>query len=338
MRFTRVGRVSVVAMAITAVAVPIAMAGERGPTARAAACSSAKNVEAIIDDSGSMAITDPDLLRIAGLDLLIQTPGYESLTLGAVEFGGSFFSGTPSADTVFAPERIGAARAAMQAALAAKVNADNGTTDYNAAFAKANADNPSAQARIFLTDGAHNAGTYGEGHRGGPPTYVIGFGRLLSGGTDLARLKRIAAETKGTFYRVVSGGDLQPVFNDIGLKLACLGVARRFGDTFRRAGASAIHSVALGSAARSAQLTLTWASPRDVFTLTGIRVVRRGRVVAASRVRRLKVTRRRGKTFTVVKVSNVTAGRLQFRVRATRIGSGAPKVRLVTQVSQSRRR
>ena len=46
------------------------------------------NIEAIIDDSGSMSFTDADKLRVAALELLIDTPGNEKITLGAVEFGG----------------------------------------------------------------------------------------------------------------------------------------------------------------------------------------------------------------------------------------------------------
>jgi len=322
-----------------ALAVVPASGAAGAPAARSAACSAAKNVEAIVDDSGSMAITDPGRLRVAGLELLIRTPGYESLRLGAVEFGGSLFaSSRPAADTLFSPRSIGGNQGAMEAALNAKVKADNGTTDYNAAFKQAKADNPSARARIFLTDGGHDVGVYANGHRGGPPTYVIAFGTALTRGENAARLRRIAAETRGRLYRVASATDLQPVFNDVGLKLGCIGVAKRFADTFTRPGASAAHTVTLGSAARSVQLTLSWSSPQDAFTLGSVRIVRRGRVVAAAKVRRLRITRRSGATFTVVKVSNVTAGKLQFRVRATRIGSGAPRVRLVSQVSQSRRR
>ncbi|HKG03205.1 MAG TPA: hypothetical protein VKB03_08485 [Conexibacter sp.] len=52
----------------------------------------------------------------------------------------------------------------------------------------------------------------------------------------------------------------------------------------------------------------------------------------------LRLTTRKDDTFLVVKVANLTAGKLQFKVRATSIGSGAPSVNLTTQVTQSRRR
>ncbi len=319
-----------------AMALPAGVGAAPAAHGRAAACAAAKNVEAIIDDSGSMRVTDPGRLRVAGLELLIDTPANGKLRLGAVEFGGqfSFASSPPSADTVFAPNFVGGREAAMRAALEAVVKADNGLTDYNAAFKKATADNPTAGARIFLTDGGHDVDAYANGHRGGPPTYVIAFGSALTG-TNAARLRQIASETGGTLYRVANAGDLQPVFNDVSLKLSCSGVARRFADAFRRPGVSPVHRLSLGASARSVQLALTWSSPRDAFDISGARIVRGRRVVAAAR--RIKVTRRRGKTFVVVGLSNVTRGTLQFRLRALHVGSGG-RVRLTTQVSQSRRR
>jgi von Willebrand factor type A domain len=312
------------------------------PTALAAAgCSPVSNIEAIVDDSGSMSFTDRDKLRVAALELLIDTPGNEKITLGAVEFGGqlgTFPGQPPAADTVFPPEAIGPNAGAMKAALKAKINADNGLTDYNAAFAQAQADDPGAKARIFLTDGGHDAGPYNNGHRGGPPTYVIGFGTATTG-ADGARLQQIASDTGGKYFPQTDSSNLQAVVNAIGTTLTCQSPPQQFRDAFKRSGQSSVHAVTIGSAARTAQLTLSWSSPLDRFTISGLRIVRRGRVVAqASRVRRLRLTTRKGDTFLVVKVAGLTAGKLQFRVRATRLGSGAPSVRLTTQVSQSRRR
>jgi hypothetical protein len=95
----------------------LAAPGSAAPVAtKASACTPATNIEAIVDDSGSMAVTDANRLRVQGLNLLIDTlsPG---TTLGAVEFGGAFFENEPSADTVFAPEPVGANAAAMRSAL-----------------------------------------------------------------------------------------------------------------------------------------------------------------------------------------------------------------------------
>src|SRR6058998_265787 len=74
-----------------------------------AACTRAKNVQAIIDDSGSMAITDSNRLRVQAMDLLINALDSQAI-LGADEFGGDFSggSGPPAADTVFPAEAVGA--------------------------------------------------------------------------------------------------------------------------------------------------------------------------------------------------------------------------------------
>jgi hypothetical protein len=327
-----VALVAALALAPGAPAEPAALA--------AASCTPVPNIEAIIDDSGSMSFTDRDKLRISALDLLIDTPGNEKITLGAVEFGGQIgFPGEPpAADTVFPPEAIGPNAAAMKAALKAKIDANNGLTDYNAAFAQAQADDPSAKARIFLTDGGHDAGTYNNGHRGGPPTYVIGFGSATSGG-DGARLQQIASDTGGKYFPQTDSSSLQAVMNEIGTTLTCQSPPKAFRDAFSSAGQARAHAVSIASSARTAQLTLSWSSPLDSFTIGHLRVVRGGKVVAVgSRARHLRLTTRKGSTFLVVKVGNLTRGKLQFTVRATRIGSGAPRVSLTTQVTQSRRR
>jgi hypothetical protein len=337
-RIALAGTGGVAALASALALVPAATAD---PTALAAAsCTPVSNIEAIIDDSGSMSFSDADKLRVAALELLIDTPGNEKITLGAVEFGGALgFPGEPpAADTVFAPQLIGPNASAMKAALAARIDANNGLTDYNAAFARAQSDNPNARARIFLTDGGHDAGEYQNGHRGGPPTYVIGFGGATFG-EDGDRLRTIASETGGRAFLQTDDRNLQAVMNEIGTTLTCQSPPKSFRDAFTKAGQARAHAVSLATKARSAQLTLSWSSPLDQFTVGRLRIVRRGRVVAvAARTRHLRLTTRRGSTFLVVKVGNLTRGKLQFKVRATRIGSGAGSVSLTTQVTQSRRR
>src|SRR3954463_933726 len=114
------------------------------PSAAHAACTPATNVEAIVDDSGSMFATDSNRLRVQAMDLLINALDAKTF-MGAVEFGGQFSSDDPPpADTVFKPEAVGANAAAMKSALDSKINADNGGTDYNAAFTQSDADNPNA--------------------------------------------------------------------------------------------------------------------------------------------------------------------------------------------------
>jgi hypothetical protein len=297
-----------------------------------ASCSRASDIEAIVDDSGSMAFTDPDRLRVQGMNLLIDTLPTDT-TLGAIEFGGNPFGETPPADPIFNPEPIGPNAQAMRSALAKAVNADNGTTDYNAAFATSDAANPGAQARIFLTDGGHDEGTYNEGHLVHPvPTYVIGLG--LYDPADKARLQKIAADTGGQVFEVKEAGEMPAVMNRVGAALTCQTPPRQFTDQLE-AGQSKLHGVTVGASTKVLQIALTWSSPSDRFKVTGLQLVSHGHVVAAARpkLRKLGVKRSTGATFTVLKVSKLRKGTLRFKVKAAKVGSGG-KVKLTTQVGR----
>ena len=129
----------------------------------------------------------------------------------------------------------------MKAALEAKIDADNGLTDYNAAFARAQADNPGAKARIFLTDGGHDVGDYTNGHRGGPPTYVIGFGGATFG-EDGDRLRTIAERDRRQSFPQTDDSNLQAVMNEIGTTLTCQSPPKAFRDAFSKAGQARAHA------------------------------------------------------------------------------------------------
>lgn len=324
------------------VAAFVPSSGQASRARSAAACTPVTNIEAIIDDSASMAGTDSNRLRVQAMDLLINALDDRS-TLGAIEFGWSFDPSMPSADVVFPTEPVGANAAAMKSALDTKIQADAGGTDYNAAFDTARAADPGAGARIFLTDGGHNAGTYNDTHlnpapQAQTPTYVIGFSSGLSQPDDQARLAKIASDTGGQYIPLPDSSALQSVMNQIETQLTCQSAPKTFSDSLAQ-GKSKPHKVAISSKSKSAQLALSWTSPLDRFTISGLKIVRHGKVVArASRARKLKVKVRTGATFAVVKVSRLVKGTLRFKVKSTQIGSGQPKVTLTTQVSQSRRR
>jgi hypothetical protein len=310
------------------------------PGASAARCKSASNIEAIIDDSGSMEITDPDKLRVQGMSLLIDDLA-PSTQLGAVEFGSGIEAppiiSIPPASTVFPPEAVGANASAMRSALEAAIKADNGATDYNGAFAKSDADNPSADARVFLTDGGHDVGTYNEGHLVHKvPTYVIGFGSGIAPGADQARLKKIAKDTGGQYFPVKDTSELQAAMNSIGAALTCQTPPRQFTDLLKQ-GQSKVHKLTVGAATKTLQITLTWASPLDKFKLNGLALLGKHGLlaVASSKPAKLKVTKTVSSTFAIVKVSKLRKGTLRFNVSAAKIGSGAPKATLTTQVGQS---
>ncbi|HVY97227.1 MAG TPA: vWA domain-containing protein [Solirubrobacterales bacterium] len=311
------------------------------PVATASACTPAKDIEAIVDDSGSMAASDPNTLRVQGLNLLIGTLS-PSTTLGAVEFGSGITGLTPAAETLFPPEPIGPNAAAMRSVMAEKIKADNGATDYNGAFAKADADNPGADARIFLTDGGHNEGDYGEAHLvHRVPTYVIGFGSGLTEPEDQGRLEKIATDTGGKYFSLQDSSQLQAVMNSIGAALTCQTPPRQFTDVLGQ-GQTKLHGVTVGANTKSLQIALTWASPLDAFQLLGLKLVSGKEVLAVAarpgkhrKPGKLKVTRTASSTFVVLKVSHLHPGRLVFKVKATKVGSGEPKATLTTQVGQA---
>lgn len=304
-------------------------------TAKAStACTAATNIEAIIDDSGSMEVTDPNRLRVQAMDLLIKTLP-TSTTLGAVEFGSGiegipgYLEEIPAASTVFPPETIAPNSAAMEAALKANVNADNGATDYNGAFAKADADDPTSQARIFLTDGGHDVGTYNEAHLAhNVPTYVIGFSSGVGAPEDKARLQKIAGDTGGKVYELEDSSEVQAVVNKIGAALTCQTPPRQFTDELTQ-GKSRTHSITIGAKTHVLRVTLTWANPGDVFKLAELRIKAHGKVVAAARPakpKKLKVTTAaKSSTFSVLKIAHLRPGTLLFSVKATK-ASGAVKV------------
>jgi hypothetical protein len=310
--------------------------------AASAACTPVTNIEAIIDDSGSMTVTDPNRLRVQAMDLLIKTlPA--STTLGAVEFGSGIegipgiFEGIPAASTLFPPEALAPNAAAMEAALKANINADNGATDYNGAFAKADADDPASQARIFLTDGGHDVGTYNEAHLAhNVPTYVIGFGTGLGAPEDKARLEKIATDTGGKVYELEDAGEVQAVVNTIGAALTCKTPPRQFTDKLAQ-GQSKTHTISIGKKTHLLRVTLTWANPGDNFKLTGLVVKSHGKVVAAAVPKgtpKIIVTpAAKSSTFSVLKVGHLRPGVLQFGVKAAKVSSGT--VTVTTQVGGS---
>jgi hypothetical protein len=335
----RVAKLLSVAAVVGLFAMAIATAGASAAASTSASCTPASDIEAIVDDSISMEFTDANRLRVQAMNLLIDTLG-KGTTLGAVEFGSAGFENNPpGADTVFPPQPVGPNGNAMRTALDQKIHADNGATDYNAAFAQSDADNPGANARIFLTDGGHDVGTYNEGHLvHNVPTYVIGFGGIAAG-EDQARLQKIAGDTGGQYFPLKDSAQLQSVMNTIEAALTCQTPPRQFTDLLAK-GQSKTHSVAIGGATKSVQITLTWTSPLDKFKLSGLRLVNKGHLLAVAsrpgkKPGKLKVSRTVSSTFAVIKVAHLHKGQLSFAVKAATVGSGEPKVSLTTQVGQS---
>ena len=228
-------------------------------------CTPIGNVQAIIDDSGSMGGSDFNRLRVTGMELFISNQANQSKTLGAVEFG-------TAANTVFPPAVIGSYRALMINQLRSQVSGNNGSTSYNSGFLKARQDNPNAQARIFLTDGADNGG-FTDTHRGGPPTFVVGLGigKAGQGNADADRLNRIAGETGGTYYPDVTAATIQPTFNAISSRVNCLKPPKTFtSKLFTRKGQKSTRSTSINKAAKNVDIVLNWAQPTNLFRISSV--------------------------------------------------------------------
>jgi GDSL-like Lipase/Acylhydrolase family len=254
-----------------------------------AGCTPAGNVAVIVDDSGSMLQNDPLNIRRSGVELLITKPTGQSRTLGAVEFGGE-------AGPLFAPGLVSANRTGMLGSLNALqddgFDESGGDTDYNAAFAASGAEQPDAQARIFLTDGGHNVGPYENGHLGGPRTYVIGLniGPAGEGNSEADLLGRIASDTGGYYFPLLRNpGDsaetqskrIQPVFNAIDALLQCHGAPQQAVRKLVKPNVPAPPVSSSFAQAAGLEVVLSWATPNTQVGLASASVRNAGgRVIA----------------------------------------------------------
>ncbi len=303
-----------------------------GAQATVPGCTPATNIEAIVDDSASMAFRDFNELRRTGLELFMRLGGNEQRTLGAVEFGSS-------AGTLFSPQPIGSGRGAMVSLLRARINADNGGTDYDSGFVKASQDNPSAAARIFVTDSALD-GLYRNAHRGGGRTYVVGLGlgAPLPGDATAARLLQIANETGGIYYPSVAAAQLQPTFTAISAALGCQPAPRTFtARRFTRAGQTSARTTAVSASARKLDLVLSWAEPNNAFAFSSVQALGRGNRVLADltgrgRPKRLRVRRAKDATFQSLAVDKPRGTRrVRFRIAAVKVFRGESAIPQLTQ-------
>lgn len=316
-----------------------------------AGCHATQLVEMIIDDSGSMSDTDGERLRARAMQLLLSKPRNIGKALGAVEFGdvsGEIFPPQAIRD----PAEDPAQARELLAIVDRTVRADNGGTDYNLGFAAAASAAPKADARIFLTDGEHNVGKYRNGHRNGPPTYVIGLS-IGRRGSSAERLRRIADETKGKYFPNVTSEKLQPVFNAIDSKLNCDVGLDAFVDSLSDQDTTEPNDVVLNDDTHSADLNVSWDDPQDLVTPGDVEVLDdRGAVVQriSARMQRLALLKRgkarltsgsielrgrRGRTFYTMRINGTRGATLRVRT-STREVRGTARVH--TQVTQSRRR
>ncbi len=309
-----------------------------GAKVHAAACTPVNNVEAIIDDSGSMSFTDPNVLRGQAVKLIIQqqSQSQPSFNFGAVSFG------DPDVHTLFAPAPVGANKANMIASLSS-LNADDGATNYALGFNQAAADNPNRQANVFMTDG-ENLGDPVPLPQ--PPTYVIGFGDSGASPDNVTALQNLASSTGGKYYQQTTSGKLVSVVNGVLAELTCQTQPKSFDDTFTKVGQAKFHRVNIGRTIHSANFVISYPTKDDLFSFSAV-LFRHGKRIAAStakrhKVKKLKLKRVQSETFLTVKVRGLRAGKLRFRIKARRLGLSTdpqnPAGAVTTQYTPSRRR
>lgn len=316
------------------------LAAEADDSARKVRCTPApgqlravkmNNIEAILDDSSSMRLSDPDRLRVAGLELFVNDPDNARKTLGVVEFG-------TTAATVFGPLNIGVNRQFMINQMRSRLAANNFGTNYDAGFVRGRSDNPNAQARIFVTDGVPD--DFNDTHRPGPRTFVvgIGIGQPGEGNTNANRLQRIAVETGGAYFPDVAAATLQPTFKTISAAMNCLPRPRRFKSrVFFRQGQERTRRVPMDRGREKLDMTLTWANPGNRFKIKRLDLISpRGRVLAdlsgKGKPRKIRVDRSRTKTSRTLRFTKPRRGtRLRFTIKATRLVKRASTITLLGQ-------
>jgi hypothetical protein len=275
------------------------------PQAHASACKKATNIEAIIDDSGSMDFTDPSKFRTTLLDAFAALQQNQGKTLGGIEFG-------DSADVLFAPAPIPGVIPAMDASFA-MVNADNGLTDYNLAFATAQTANPAADGRIFLSDGEHNAGPYNNGHVG-VKTDTVGFGTF-----DPTVLNKIATDTGGKAFALNDSSQVPAVAAGITADMNCKAPPLVFTDNFTHQGQSFVHS--FKPKGKSADILETWNNQASILNVLGFSQGRGGHASASSLAHvSVKARKKAGKGFVTIHLKGLKKGqRVKFKVKATNL-------------------
>ena len=315
----------------------------------AAGCKAVTNVEVIVDDSFSMRRKDPDELRRDAIDLLITKPRNVGKVVGAIEFG-SFVN------QIFPPQQIrergrGSNQPFLLGQLRQLIDGDNGGTNYNVAFESAAQENPAAQARIFITDGGHLAGAYLEGHRGGPPTFVIGMG-IKADEPFGVRLQRIADETRGRAFLDVAPEDVIRVMNTIDSALNCDVDIDTDEDVLTEDDPLEEQEVPLIPDARTCDLNVSWGDDDDQVEPQEVAFITDGEVLGRAKGASLqKVIRKPGRTYRIgrIKVRGTRRGD-QFSLRLTGMPAETLRIRyrvkkadsartaVTSQISQSRRR
>lgn len=277
-------------------------------------CTKGTNIEAIIDDSGSMSITDPGKFRTKILEAMASLNNMNGKKLGGLEFG-------TAADSLFAPARIPGVIPAMVASFT-KVKADNGSTNYDAAFTLAKTENRTADARIFLTDGAPTTFTPSIVRTPKVKTFVVGIG-VRSDPSAKATLDKIASDTGGPApVYVNNGSQLQPAAGKIAAGINCKKPPLTFKDSFTHSGQTFGHS--FKPSGRAADILVSWETSADKIAVS-VNGVRKLATVAKA-----KGTIKKGATFATVHLRGLKKGKkVKFKIKAKQL---SVRTKATTQV------
>jgi hypothetical protein len=305
-------RVKAVAAAASAVGLLAALAIGGGASGAGAAtlpnCTVATNLEAIIDDSGSMSSTDDQRFRVDMVNILAAlNPAKE---MGGVEFGSD-------AVPLFLANPIGPNLGTIQSSLNA-VQADNGGTDYEQGFNVANAQNPTANARIFLSDGAPNFDPDPNVWRNpNIKTYVVGFGTV-----DPTVLSQIASDTGGPApFNVTNTAQLRTVAAIINARINCETDPIQITKTLSRPGQ--VKGLSFAASGHTAQIVTSWnpGSKIKVFAFSQGGGGHASAVAQSAKKRggKIKAKQTRGGSYTVVNLSHLHKGRVRFKIKAKKL-------------------
>ena len=337
----RVSTVRVAAASALAALVSLAAIGGGSASAgssnaaASAACTPANNIEAILDDSGSMDTSDPGKFRTKLVSAFANIGSNNGRIFGGIEFGT-----TPN--NLFGPATIPAVNQEMQNSFL-QVAANNDGTNYQEAWAGATGHNGAADARIFLTDGFPN-----EGGSPYPPqpfvkTYVIALGADFS--TNIAAqalLNKIASDTGGPApYFVTQAAAVQPIAADIAAQVACQQAPLTFTKTFTRQGEQVTYKFApLGG---SSNILISWDSPTVVFDATKVNLIGKlkggGSASAAGKKKKVKVKVKAkavaGGTFATVDLKGLKKAKKALKKKAKKKGRKVKKLRVSFGVKAS---
>lgn len=294
------------------------------------------DLAAIVDISGSMSSADPTFRRKAAVQLLVDLSG-QGDRLVATGFDDEFTEIFPRTTIAGEASKNGLKRLARQRIV------NDGGTDYTVgigeAFNALAADplNPATpKAAIFLTDGANN-GTYQNTHlrfafngTGRPwPICVVRLGTSGFAAADTARLKRIARETGGVYSATPTNTELENLYFQCRGRTSGASTLLKKTATYK-VGQRRVYSRAIKKGQRKATFFVGWGVGKYAIQA----VQPGGRTYTKSTGKAVRLVR--GKTFAFFEVQNPKAG--LWRLRVTRLATGAPTDKATTTVTVQKRR